>query len=152
MGYYTFIAKYLETNFRKTASTAGLTGGLSSSLSAAVGILISGLVIKKFKFLARCQFHQHFTSSFFIKKVFWSFIYSFAFYLFLAKEYRCKRCLGMLVKFYNRPLAAWCCVADILYILLFVVLALMNCAPMTLFGEKADDGIIRVNSLIPNIP
>ncbi len=60
----------------------------------------------------------------------------------------------MLVKFYNRPLAAWCCVADIFFILSFVVLALMNCTPMTLFGEKADDGIIRVNIIIkiPNIP
>ena len=40
IGYFTFIPKYFEYHFRQKASTVGATGGLSQSVSSAVGILV----------------------------------------------------------------------------------------------------------------
>jgi len=97
IGYFTFIPKYFEYHFRQKASTVGATGGLSQSVSSAVGILISGVVMKKFRFGAR-------------------------------------------------PLAAWCCVADIIFILAFVVIALMSCPPLTMYGQKGQTGLIQVSN------
>ena len=42
-------------------------------------------------------------------------------------------------KFGARPLAAWCCIADLFYILSFVAIALMNCPPLTMYGERGEE-------------
>jgi hypothetical protein len=95
IGYFTFIPKYFEYHFRQKASTVGATGGLSQSVSSAVGILASGYIMKRFKLAAR-------------------------------------------------PLAAWCCIADGIFILAFVVIALMSCPPLTMHGERTENGFIQV--------
>jgi hypothetical protein len=96
IGYFTFIPKYFEYHFRQKASTVGATGGLSNSVSSAVGILVSGVIMKKFRLGAR-------------------------------------------------PLAAWCCVADIIYISAFVVIALMTCPPLTMYGQTEPSGLTQVS-------
>ena len=53
-------------------------------------------------------------------------------------------------KFGARPLAAWCCIADLFFILSFVAIALMNCPPLTMYGERGEDGIIQVKRNIQN--
>ncbi|KAK9504054.1 hypothetical protein O3M35_010489 [Rhynocoris fuscipes] len=49
MGYWIFMPKYIETQFRKTASAASLITGTVGLTCSAVGIMISGSVISKFK-------------------------------------------------------------------------------------------------------
>lgn len=53
IGFATFIPKYFEYHFRRNASSSGRSGGLSKSLGSVVGILLSGIVLTKFKFSAR---------------------------------------------------------------------------------------------------
>ncbi len=45
-----------------------------------------------------------------------------------------------------RPLATWCCIADGIFILAFVVIALMSCPPLTMHGERTENGFIQVIS------
>ena len=51
-GFGTFFSKYLEFQFRQNASDSGLSN-LGTSIGTGLGILISGLLISKFKFRAR---------------------------------------------------------------------------------------------------
>jgi len=53
VGFGTFVPKYFEYHFRKPASSSGNSGGLTKALSSVVGILLSGVVISKFRFRAR---------------------------------------------------------------------------------------------------
>jgi hypothetical protein len=52
-GFATFGPKYFEYHFRQNASTSGSLNGVSRSLGAATGILLSGFLIGKYKFRAR---------------------------------------------------------------------------------------------------
>jgi len=45
-----------------------------------------------------------------------------------------------------RPLAAWCCIADIIFVLAFVVIAFMKCPPLTMYGQAQESGIVKVTS------
>jgi hypothetical protein len=94
IGYFTFIPKYFEYHFRQKAATVGAAGGMSQSVSSAVGILASGYIMKRFRLGAR-------------------------------------------------PLAAWCCIADGIFILAFAVIALMSCPPLTMYGQT-ENGFIQV--------
>jgi len=53
IGFATFIPKYFEFHFQRNPSTSGQSGGLSKSLGSVTGILLSGIVLTKFKFSAR---------------------------------------------------------------------------------------------------
>jgi hypothetical protein len=53
IGFGTFVPKYFEYHFRRNASSSGRSGGLSKSLGSVIGILLSGVVLAKFKFRAR---------------------------------------------------------------------------------------------------
>ena len=53
IGFGTFVPKYFEFHFRRSASSSGSSGGMSKAAGATVGILISGLVLGRFKFRAR---------------------------------------------------------------------------------------------------
>jgi len=53
IGFGTFVPKYFEYHFRRNASTTGSAGGLSKSVGSVIGILLSGVVLTKFKFTAR---------------------------------------------------------------------------------------------------
>ena len=53
IGFGTFVPKYFEFHFRRNASTSGSSGGMSKAVGAVVGILISGLVLGRFKFRSR---------------------------------------------------------------------------------------------------
>ena len=53
IGFGTFVPKYFEFHFRRSASTSGSSGGMSKAAGATVGILLSGLVLGRFKFRAR---------------------------------------------------------------------------------------------------
>ena len=53
VGFGTFVPKYFEFHFRRSASSSGSSGGLSKAGGAVVGILISGLVLGRFKFRSR---------------------------------------------------------------------------------------------------
>ena len=48
IGFGTFVPKYFEFHFRRSASSSGNSGGLSKSFGAIVGILLSGVVITKY--------------------------------------------------------------------------------------------------------
>lgn len=52
-GLYTFLPKYLESQFRLPAHDANLITGLGGILVMGVGIIISGVVILKFNPTAR---------------------------------------------------------------------------------------------------
>lgn len=52
-GLYTFLPKYLETQFRLPAHDANLISGLGGILVMGIGIVISGIVILKFSLTAR---------------------------------------------------------------------------------------------------
>jgi Organic Anion Transporter Polypeptide (OATP) family len=52
-GLYTFLPKYLETQFRLAAHDANLIAGIGGILVMGVGIIISGVVILKFNPTAR---------------------------------------------------------------------------------------------------
>ncbi|XP_073993727.1 solute carrier organic anion transporter family member 74D-like isoform X2 [Rhodnius prolixus] len=49
LGFWIFMPKYIETQFRKTASEANLITGTIGLLSTAAGIISSGALISKFK-------------------------------------------------------------------------------------------------------
>lgn len=49
IGYWTFMPKYMETQFRQTAADSNLASGAIGILSSGLGIVISGVVISKFK-------------------------------------------------------------------------------------------------------
>lgn len=49
IGYWTFMPKYIETQFRQTASNSNFVSGAIGILSSGLGIVASGLVISKFK-------------------------------------------------------------------------------------------------------
>ncbi|XP_014246027.1 solute carrier organic anion transporter family member 1C1-like isoform X1 [Cimex lectularius] len=49
MGYWIFMPKYIETQFRQTASKASLITGTVGLVCTAVGVVSSGAVISKFK-------------------------------------------------------------------------------------------------------
>ncbi|VVC39928.1 Organic anion transporter polypeptide OATP,Kazal domain,Major facilitator superfamily domain [Cinara cedri] len=49
IGYWTFMPKYIETQFRQTAATSNFMSGTIGILSSGLGIVISGAVISKFK-------------------------------------------------------------------------------------------------------
>jgi len=53
IGFGTFVPKYFEYHFRRNASSSGRSGGLSKSLGSIIGILLSGVILAKFKFSAR---------------------------------------------------------------------------------------------------
>lgn len=53
IGFGTFVPKYFEYHFRRNASSSGQSGGLSKALGSVIGILLSGVIIAKFKFRAR---------------------------------------------------------------------------------------------------
>jgi len=52
-GFVTFGPKYFEYHFRQNASKSGSLNGISRSIGAASGILLSGFLIGKYKFRAR---------------------------------------------------------------------------------------------------
>lgn len=52
-GLYTFLPKYLESQFRLPAHDANLISGLGGILVMGIGIVISGIVILKFSLTAR---------------------------------------------------------------------------------------------------
>ncbi|XP_015376855.1 PREDICTED: solute carrier organic anion transporter family member 4C1-like [Diuraphis noxia] len=49
IGYWTFMPKYMETQFRQTAANSNFASGAIGILSSGLGIVTSGLVISKFK-------------------------------------------------------------------------------------------------------
>ncbi|ERL86149.1 hypothetical protein D910_03562 [Dendroctonus ponderosae] len=53
MPYWIFLPKYIETQYRQSASASSLITGSAGLVFSAIGILISGLIISKFKPRAR---------------------------------------------------------------------------------------------------
>lgn len=53
MPYWMFLPKYIESQYRKSASTSSLITGTSILIFSAIGILVSGFVISKYKPRAR---------------------------------------------------------------------------------------------------
>lgn len=53
MPYWVFMAKYIETQYRQSASTSSLVTGTVGLVFSAFGILLSGLIISKYKPRAR---------------------------------------------------------------------------------------------------
>lgn len=53
MPYWIFTPKYIETQYKQTASTASFTTGTVALVFSAIGILSSGFVISKYKPKAR---------------------------------------------------------------------------------------------------
>ena len=53
IGFGTFVPKYFEYHFRRSASSSGSSGGISKAGGSVVGILISGWILGRFKFRAR---------------------------------------------------------------------------------------------------
>ncbi|KAF4523689.1 hypothetical protein B566_EDAN006060 [Ephemera danica] len=53
MGQWVFMPKYMETQFRQSASNASLISGSVGLISSAAGVLMSGIVISRFKPRAR---------------------------------------------------------------------------------------------------
>lgn len=53
IGYWTFMPKYMETQFRQTAANSNFASGAIGILSSGLGIVTSGIVISKFKPSAR---------------------------------------------------------------------------------------------------
>ncbi|XP_050314315.1 solute carrier organic anion transporter family member 74D-like [Anthonomus grandis grandis] len=53
MPYWIFLPKYIETQYRQTASASSLITGSAGLVFSAIGILLSGLIISKFKPRAR---------------------------------------------------------------------------------------------------
>ena len=47
IGFFTFLPKYLEFVFRKSASSSGLYGGFAKAAMGCLGIFISGLIVSK---------------------------------------------------------------------------------------------------------
>ena len=53
MPYWIFMPKYIETQYRQSASFSSLITGTVGLIFSAIGILLSGLIISKFKPKAR---------------------------------------------------------------------------------------------------
>lgn len=53
MAYWIFLPKYIETQYRQSASKASLVTGTVGLVFSAIGILLSGAVISKYKPSAR---------------------------------------------------------------------------------------------------
>ena len=53
IGFGTFVPKYFEYHFRRSASSSGSSGGMSKAIGSVVGMLISGYVLGRFKFRSR---------------------------------------------------------------------------------------------------
>ena len=53
LGFATFLPKYFEYVFHQSASTSGYVGGLSATVGSALGVLITGPIIHKWKPHAR---------------------------------------------------------------------------------------------------
>jgi hypothetical protein len=53
VGFYTFMPKYFEFAFRQKASTAAVAGGAANCLASALGLILAGYVIKRWKPSAR---------------------------------------------------------------------------------------------------
>lgn len=53
MPYYIFLPKYIETQYRKSASASSLITGTVGLIFSAIGILLSGLIISRYKPRAR---------------------------------------------------------------------------------------------------
>ncbi|KAL5240236.1 hypothetical protein ACI65C_007646 [Semiaphis heraclei] len=49
IGYWTFMPKYMETQFRQTAANSNFASGAIGILSSGLGIVTSGVIISKFK-------------------------------------------------------------------------------------------------------
>ena len=49
VGFAQFLPKYIEFVFRKRASTSGLDGPVAFSMAAIIGVIISGIIISKFR-------------------------------------------------------------------------------------------------------
>lgn len=49
IGYWTFMPKYMETQFRQTAAYSNFASGAIGILSSGLGIVTSGVIISKFK-------------------------------------------------------------------------------------------------------
>ncbi|XP_076326319.1 solute carrier organic anion transporter family member 74D-like [Tachypleus tridentatus] len=49
LGYFVFLPKYMENQFRQSASTASFFSGTTSILTMLVGILLGGAMIRRFK-------------------------------------------------------------------------------------------------------
>ena len=47
-----------------------------------------------------------------------------------------------------RLLAAWCCIADGIFILAFVAVALMSCPPLNMHGSRSENGMIQASLFI----
>lgn len=53
MPYWIFLPKYIETQYKQSASASSLITGTAGLVCSAIGILLSGLVISKYKPRAR---------------------------------------------------------------------------------------------------
>lgn len=53
MPYWIFLPKYIETQYRQSASASNLVTGTAGLVFSAIGVLLSGIVISKFKPRAR---------------------------------------------------------------------------------------------------
>lgn len=53
MPYWIFLPKYIETQYRQSASASNLITGTAGLIFSAIGVLLSGLIISKFKPRAR---------------------------------------------------------------------------------------------------
>merc|ERR1712223_337426 len=53
MGFGTFMPKYIEYQFRQKASHSARASGLAGTMSKAVGFMLSGWLIGRFKFSAK---------------------------------------------------------------------------------------------------
>lgn len=53
MPYWIFLPKYIETQYRQSASASSLITGSAGLVFSAIGILLSGLIISKYKPRAR---------------------------------------------------------------------------------------------------
>lgn len=49
IGFWTFMPKYIETQFRQTATVSNFATGALGILSSGLGIITSGVVISQFK-------------------------------------------------------------------------------------------------------
>ncbi|XP_025419065.1 solute carrier organic anion transporter family member 5A1-like isoform X2 [Sipha flava] len=49
IGYWTFMPKYMETQFRQTAAKSNFASGAIGILSSGLGVITSGMIISKFK-------------------------------------------------------------------------------------------------------
>lgn len=77
IGYWMFMPKYMETQFRQTAAISNFASGAIGILSSGLGIITSGVIISKFKPSPRSLAMWNFVSEFME-------IVSYALYMFLG--------------------------------------------------------------------